>query len=157
MAVTIKFYDQLGDLIGRNAAAAAVHLDSAAHMYHMLVTNAFAFLATETLRTEVTEELTTAFGYTQSDGTTAGEALASPTWVDATGTTTFDAADTTWSASGGSIVASDVVIFDTTPTTPLNPILFSVDFDGDQTAGDGTNFLIAWNGSGIFTSVFNDA
>jgi hypothetical protein len=32
-----------------------------------------------------------------------------------------------------------------------------VDFDGDQTAGDGTNFLIAWNGSGIFTSQFTDA
>jgi hypothetical protein len=157
MAVTIKFYDQFADLIGVAAAAEAVHLDSAAHMYHMLVTNAFVFLATETLRTQVTEELSTANGYTATDGVTAGEVLASPTWVEAAGVVTFDAADTTWSASGGSIVASDVVLFDTTPTSPLNPILFSVDFDGDQTAGDGTNFLIAWNGSGIFTSQFTDA
>jgi len=49
------------------------------------------------------------------------------------------------------------VLFDTSPTTPLNPILLSVDFDGVQTAGTGTNFLVAWNGSGIWTSVMNDA
>ncbi len=157
MAVTIKFYDSFADLIGRNAAAAAVHLDSAAHMFHMLVTSGFVFAATEDLRSEVTEELTTANGYTATDGVTAGEILASPTWVESTGTVTFDAADTTWSATGAGITASDVVLFDTTPTSPLNPILFTVDFDGNQTAGAGTNFLIAWNGSGIFTSIFTDA
>jgi hypothetical protein len=157
MAVEIKFYDQFADLIGVNAASEAVHLDSAAHMYHMLLPTTFAFLATETLRTEVTEELTTANGYTQSDGATAGEVLASPTWVETTGTVVFDAADTTWAATGAGISASDVVLFDTVPTTPLNPLLWTVDFDGLQVAGAGTNFLIAWNGSGIFTSVFTDA
>lgn len=153
MAVTIKFYDQLAELIGD----ATIDLDAAADWYHMLVTSGFVFVATETLRTQVTEELATANGYTQTDGATAGEVLASNTWVEAAGTVTFDAADTTWSASGGSIVASDVVLFDTSPTSPLNPLCFTVDFDGTQTAGDGTNFLIAWNASGIFTSVFTDA
>ena len=153
MAVTIKFYDQLAELIGDST----IDLDAAAHWYHMLVTSGFVFAATETLRTQVTEELSTASGYTATDGVVAGEVLASPTWVESTGTVTFDAADTTWSASGGSIVASDVVLFDTTPTSPLNALCLTVDFDGNQTAGDGTNFLIAWNASGLFTSVFTDA
>lgn len=153
MAVAIKFYDSTAELIGDGS----VDLDAAAHWYHMLVTSGFVFVATEDLRTQVTEELATANGYTVTDGVTAGEVLASPTWVESAGTVTFDAADTTWTASGGSIVASDVVLFDTTPTSPLNPLMLSVDFDGTQTAGDGTNFLIAWNASGIFTSVFTDA
>ena len=153
MAVTIKFYDQTAELIGDSS----VDLDAAADWFHMLVTSGFAFVATETLRTQVTEELSTANGYTATDGVTAGEILASNTWVESGGVVTFDAADTQWTASGGSIVASDVVLFDTSPTTPLNPILLTVDFDGTQTAGNGTNFLIAWNGSGIWTSVMADA
>ena len=153
MAVAIKFYDQTAELIGD----ASVDLDAAADWFHMLTTTGFAFLATETVRTEVTEEISAGNGYTQTDGATAGEILASNTWTETTGTVTFDAADTQWTASGGSIIASDVVLFDTSPTTPLNPILLSVDFDGQQTAGNGTNFLIAWNGSGIWTSVMNDA
>lgn len=153
MAVTIKFYDQLAELIGD----ATIDLDQAADWFHMLVTTGFVFAATETLRTEVTEELSTANGYTATDGVTAGEVLASNTWVESSGTVTFDAADTTWSATGAGITASDVVLFDTSTTSPLNALTFTVDFDGNQTAGAGTNFLIAWNASGIFTSVFTDA
>lgn len=153
MAVQILFYDKLAELIGDST----IDLDAAAHWYHMLVTSAFAFVANEELRSDVTEELSTANGYTATDGVTAGEVLASPTWVEVTGTVTFDAADTTWAATGAGITASDVVLFDTTPTSPLNALCLSVDFDGNQTAGAGTNFLIAWNGSGLFTSVFTDA
>jgi len=153
MAVQIKFYDQFPELIGD----ATSDLDQAADWFHMLVPNTFAFAATETLRTQVTEELVTANGYTASDGVVAGEILASPTWVNNTGVVTFDAADTTWAATGAGLTASDVVLFDTSPTTPLNPIMISVDFGADETAGPGTNFLIAWNGSGLFTSTATDA
>jgi hypothetical protein len=153
MAVQIKFYDKLAELVGD----ATIDLDAAASWFHMLVTNAFAFVATESLRTEVTEELSTANGYTVTDGVTAGELLTTNTWVESGGVVTFQADDTTWAATGAGITASDVVLFDTTPTTPLNPLTLSVDFDGDQVAGAGTNFLVAWNGSGIFTSQFNDA
>ena len=153
MAVQIKFYDELAEMIGDGN----VDLDQAADWFHMLVTSGFTFDSNENVRTQVTEELATNFGYTQTDGVVAGEILASNTWVEVTGTVTFDAADTTWSASGGSIVASDVVLFDTSTTTPLNALTLSVDFDGTQTAGDGTNFLIAWNASGLFTSIFTDA
>lgn len=36
--------------------------------------------------------------------------------------------------------------------TSVNDLLaYSVDFDGNQTAGDGTDFVVSWNASGIFT------
>lgn len=153
MAVTINFYDKLAEYIGD----ATIDLDGDS-FYHILLNTSHTFDATDSVRTDIsTNQIATGAGYTQATGGGTGEALGSPTWVESSGTVTFDADDTTWTASGGSIVSSDCVIFDDTPTSPADPICFSVDFDGEQTAGDGTDFLISWNGSGIFTSVFTDA
>ena len=153
MAVTINFYDGFPEYIGDST----IDLD-ADDFRHMLMNNSHVFDATDDIRTDVSaNQIATANGYVQATGGGTGEQLGSVTWTNVAGTVTFDAADTTWTASGGSIDASDVVLFDDTPTSPVDPICFSVDFDGDQSAGDGTNFLITWNASGIFTSVFTDA
>jgi hypothetical protein len=82
--------------------------------------------------------------------TTGGETLAT---VAVTTVTTngakFDADDVTWSASGGPITASFAILYnDTDADDP--PVAF-IDFGGSQSAGDGTDFRIAWNASGIFT------
>jgi hypothetical protein len=61
----------------------------------------------------------------------------------------FDANDVTWTASGGSIAAAYGVIYNDTDTN--DPPLAYIDFDGTQSAGDGTDFLVSWNASGIFT------
>ena len=58
----------------------------------------------------LTNELSTANGYT-SGGATA----ASPT-VSGTSTVTFDTADVSWTASGGSITARFAVMYDNTDT-----------------------------------------
>lgn len=81
-----------------------------------------------------------------------------PTWVESSGTVTFDTADPTFSASGGPIAATDGVLFDDTPTTPVaDPLIVDIDFDGEQSAGDGTDFIVAVNASGWFTSAYVDA
>jgi len=98
----------------------------------------------------VTNEVATNFGYTQ--GT---KVFASPTWVESSGTVTFDGADTVWTASGGSIVARFAAIYDDTVTTPVaDPfIVHSLldDTPADVTATTGNTFTVAVNASGVFT------
>ena len=145
MAVTINFYNQFTEYMGDNS----IDMDGDS-FYHMLMNSSHTFTATHTQRTDVSaNQIATANGYTQATGGGTGEQLASPTWTQpVAGTTMFDAADTSWSASGGSIAADDDVIFSDTSTNDL--LMCSIDFDGTQTAGDGTSFLIAYNTNGIF-------
>jgi hypothetical protein len=82
--------------------------------------------------------------------TTGGQSLAS---VAVTTVTTndamFDAADLTWTASGGSISAAFAVLYNDTDAD--DPPLAFIDFGGTDSAGDGTDFKITWNAAGIFT------
>jgi hypothetical protein len=69
-----------------------------------------ATLATATYAT-LTNELANGNGYL------TGGVTAAATWVRSTGTVTFDTADTTWTASGGSLTARFAVLYDSTPAT----------------------------------------
>lgn len=97
----------------------------------------------------VTNEVATANGYTQ--GTLA---VGSVTWVESSGTVTFDCADIVWTASGGSIVARFGAIYDDTVTTPVaDPVLCHSlldDSPADVTATDGNTFTIAIHANGVF-------
>lgn len=98
----------------------------------------------------VTNEHATANGYTQ--GT---KAVSSPTWVESSGTVTFDCADNVWTASGGSIVARFGAIYDDTVAAPVaDPVICDSLLDNspaDVTATDTNTFTIAINASGVFT------
>jgi len=96
----------------------------------------------------VANALATGNGYTNP-----GKDLASVTWVSATAVQTWDAADNTWTASGGSIgPARHAVIYSDTSTVPSADLLMcNIDFGQDETAGDGTDFKITFNASGLFT------
>ncbi len=146
--VTINRYNKWPEYFGDNTA----DLDDDAP-YHMLMNSSHTYTATNTIRTDVsTNQIATGSGYTQATGGLTGKALGSPTWVESGGTVTFNAADTTWTASGGSIGPStDCVLFDDTTTAVVDALMYSIDFEASETAGDGTNFVITWNGSGIFT------
>jgi len=104
----------------------------------------------DTARADLSNELATANGYTAG-----GATLASVTWVEATGTITFDSADPSWTASGGSLTARFAVIYDDTPTTPVvDPLLGYSLLDNapaDVTVTDGNTLTIQINASGIFT------
>ena len=71
------------------------------------------------------------------------------------GTATFDAADTTWTASGGSIVARRAVIRVVgTINSQVDPLIASILLDttpADVTTTTGNVLTLAWNASGIFT------
>jgi hypothetical protein len=150
MAVTIDHYDQFVELMGDIATTYGGWPNDT--LIIMLMNSSHVFTATNTLRTNVNaNELATGAGYTQSDGAGAGEALTSVTSSQpAAGTWMLDAADASWTASGGSIgPATDAVVFDDTITVPLNPLMFDIDFGAAETAGEGTDFLVTWNANGI--------
>ena len=82
--------------------------------------------------------------------TAGGETLASVavTVVD-TNDAMLDANDITKTASGGSIgPAYSAVVYDDTDASDA-PLWF-IDFGGAKEAGDGTDFKIVWNASGIY-------
>lgn len=82
--------------------------------------------------------------------TAGGLTLASKTVVydGATNTTTFDAADSTW--TGSTITARYAVIYRDTGVTSTSPLIAYVDF-GTDVVSTGGDFTIRWNTSGIFT------
>jgi hypothetical protein len=89
--------------------------------------------------------LGTANGYTAGGQTLANVAVTTETTNDAK----FDADDVEWNASGGPITASFGVLYNDTDTD--DPPVAWIDFEGEQSAGDGTKFIVSWNASGILT------
>ncbi len=139
MAVTISLYNH-------TAAKFADGSFAAADTYKVKLLTAATFDATHTtLAATGGTESTTATGYTAGGQALAGVAVTTVTTNDAK----FDANDLTWTASGGSIVASYAILYNDTDTN--DPPLAFIDFGGSESAGTGTNFLIVWNASGIFT------
>lgn len=139
MALTINLYDHTAKLF---ADGSFIPGDT----YKVMLCTAATFNAANTTLAGVTKtEVANGNGYT-----TGGQALAS---VAVTTVTTndakFDAADLTWAASGGSITAGYAILYnDTDADDP--PVAF-IDFDGSESALNGTNFILVWSTSGIFT------
>lgn len=139
MAVTISLYNHTAKLFAEGSNAAA-------DTYKVKLYTAATFNAANTTLAGITgTEATTGTGYTAGGQSLANVAVTTVTTNDAK----FDADDLTWTASGGSITASYGVLYNDTDAN--DPPLAFIDFDGSQSAGDGTDFKIAWNVNGIFT------
>jgi len=146
-AVTISFYDSMKEFIGDNT----IDLDdtTAGVFTAELVDTNYTYAATHSKRADWSgDALASANGYTNP-----GQDMTSITWTGA-GTLTWDATDMSWTASGGSIgPAKHCIVYDdtTTTTTQTDSPLVDVNFGQEETAGDGTDFKVVWNASGIFT------
>jgi hypothetical protein len=95
---------------------------------------------------DVTEELTTANGYTAG-----GVKLASPTvtYDEATNQTRLDAADAEWTASGAGITANKAVIYKVKGTSAESPLVCCIEFGADNTAAAGSKFVIVFDATGV--------
>ena len=82
--------------------------------------------------------------------TAGGASLGSPTLATASGTITYDAADTAWSSSTFSGVRGCLVYDDAVTSPTANAAIVGVDFSSDYAVTSGT-FTIQWNASGILT------
>ncbi len=139
MAVTISLYNH-------TAARFADGSNAVGDTYKVKLLTAATFDATHTtLAGTGGTEATAGTGYTAGGAALTGVAVTTVTTNDAK----FDANDVTWTASGGSVTASYAILYnDTDANDP--PVAF-IDFGGSESAGDGTDFKIIWNASGIFT------
>jgi len=83
-----------------------------------------------------------------------GEAIGSAAvTVTDTNEAKLDGNDVVVEATGGSIgpATGAVIIADDFAGTPVARPLLYIDFDGSQTAGEGTDFAIRWHADGIHT------
>lgn len=139
MAVSISLYNHTAKLFAEGSNAVG-------DTYKVKLLTAATFDASHTtLAATGGTETTGANGYTTGGQSLANVAVTTVSTNDAK----FDADDLTWSASGGSISAAYGIIYNDTDAD--DPPLAFIDFDGSQSAGDGTDFKIVWNASGIFT------
>lgn len=146
MAATITFYHSFFEKLGNK------EIDLNSDTFKVILTSSSYTpdAATHDEYADITNELATANGYTQNDKT-----LGTPTWTNSSGTLTWDAANTVWTASGGSIVARYAVIFDDTATgDPLVAYVLLDATPADVTATTGNTLTLAWNASGIFTGAW---
>ena len=139
MAVTVSLYNHTAKRFADGSNAVG-------DTYKVKLLTAATFDATHTtLAATGGTEATTGTGYTAGGQALAGVAVTTITTNDAK----FDANDVTWTASGGAITASYAIIYNDTDTD--DPPVAFIDFGGSESASDGTDFIIVWNASGIFT------
>ena len=114
--------------------------------YRVALFSAATFDATDVNLADVTgTQLGTANGYTSGGQALTGVTVETVSTNDAA----FDANDVVWGADGGPLTASYAIIYNDTDVD--DPLVAFIDFEGAESAGDGTDFIIAWNASGIVT------
>ncbi len=152
MAVTLSFYDQFIEFVGdHSGATAGIDVNNDTFKIE-LYNSTHTFTQANTARANiVANAVATGGGYTNP-----GQDLTSVTWTSAADVQTWDAADNTWTASGGTIPntgnAAHAVIYDDTSVTPsVDLLVCNIGFGQNELAGDGTDFKITFNSSGIFT------
>jgi hypothetical protein len=143
MTASITFYQSFREYVGDGT------IDLDGHTFKVMLTSSSYTpnAGTHSVKADVTNELGTANGYTAG-----GQALGTVTWTRSGATVTFDADNTVWTATGGSITARYAVIYDDTAASDELVAYILLDTTpADVTATDGNTFTLAWNASGIFT------
>lgn len=140
-----------GNFILFNQAKASIGdglFDMNSHTFRIqLHSSSYTPALTHSVRADLTNELATANGYTA-----AGAALGSLTFNQTSGVATWDAADPSWTASGGSITARYAVIYnDTSASDSLVCYCLLDTTPADVTATTGQTLTIQFSASGIFT------
>lgn len=124
-----------------------IDLDSHTFKCALFTSSSNANTLTNTLLTDLTNQVAGLNGYT-----TGGVTLTGVTWTNSSGTITFDFADPSWIASGGSIVSRFAVVYDDTAAgDPLLCVCLMDTTPADITVVSGNQLSIQINVSGAFT------
>ena len=145
MAATFTLYNNWYEAIGRE-----VNLSTPPTVKVSLHTSTYTPNAsTHTVYADLTNELSTANGYTNG-----GQTLTGVTWTQSGATCNFDANNAVWTATGGPITARYAVVrLSGTFDSVVDPLIGYILLDStpaDVTATDTNTLTIAWNASGIF-------
>jgi hypothetical protein len=128
-------------------ADGSMDLDGDAFKVALYLDTSNAATLTNSLKGDLTNEHAQQFGYL-----TGGDAV-TRTWVESSGTVTFDSDDPTWTAAGGSIICRFAVLWDDTPASPLDPLVSYSLLDNtpaNVTVNDGNTLTIQIHANGYF-------
>lgn len=140
MAAYVKYEKFSEDLVR------GVH-DFDAHTFCVALTNTAPNAATHTVRADITE-LTTGSGYTQDSHTTTISISRSG------GTTTVDGTDVVFTSSGTIGPFRYAVLYNTTPSSPTDPLICYWDYGSSISITSGNTFTVdigAGAGNDLFT------
>lgn len=147
MASSVTFYNSF-----KRDVARAVDLSTPATLRLSLHTSSYTPSLTHAVYADLSNELSTANGYTNG-----GLTLSTVAWNLAGGTATLSAANAVWTASGGAIPAFryGVLRLSGTFNSAVDPLIMYI--LGDTTPADipatssGQTLTFAFSGSGILT------
>lgn len=147
MAVSAKWYGQAG--VGQWSATAARRVDWVTDTIKVtLHTSTYTpNQDTHVFASDLTNELTTAGGYTAGGVTLAGK---TDTYDSATNESRLDANDVSW--TGATFTARYAAIWKDTGTAATSPLIGWVDFGADQSPA-GVTFSIVWDATGAVKAV----
>ena len=154
MAVTISPYNQFIALLG-NEATPVLLGPTGDDIRGALLNASHSFVATNTGWAQISaNEIAGVNGYT-----TNGQLLTGVAYAQTGGIVTFSSNNLSWLAAGGSIVARNCVLYNDTAVSPADALLIDINFGtSDETAGDGTNFIVAPDGvNGWYTGSITGA
>lgn len=139
MASYVKFHDFVEQL------GKGVHqLHSAGHELKVFLTNSTPNVSTHTLKADLTE-ITEQYGYTAGGDDTEND------YTESGGTGTLTGTDCIWNASGGSFGPFRYcVLYNNTPSSPLDPLISYWDYGSALTVNNGESFTVDF-GASIFT------
>jgi len=138
MATYNKFQDFVEQL------GKGVHqLHDGGHMLKVYLSNELP-LAADTIKTDIAE-------ITAENGYPAGGSDIVNLYTEAAGTATLAGTDVQWTASGGTFGPFQyVVLYNDTPTAPVDPLIAWWDYGSALTPNDGDSFTVDF-GASIFT------
>lgn len=103
---------------------------------------------------DLTNQLSTANGYTNEDGTGTGKLLAGKGVTSSTNVVTLDADNVVWTFTGAGNTARILVLSDVTSNvTTTDPLILWVDFGQNETASGGGTFTIDWSGTDVVATI----
>jgi hypothetical protein len=103
---------------------------------------------------DLTNQLSTANGYTAEDGTGTGKLLAGKGHTNTLNVSSLDADNLVWTSTGAGFASRILVLSDvTTNTTTTDPLILWVDFGQTETASGGGTLTIDWSGSDIVATI----
>ena len=101
---------------------------------------------------DITNQLSTANGYTAEDGSDTGLTLTSTTVTSSTNTITFDTTNPVWTATGAGFTARIIVLLDVSSgVSATDPLILWSDFGQNETASGGGTFTYAVDAAGWAT------
>ena len=103
---------------------------------------------------DLTNQLATANGYTNEDGTGTGKLLAGKGHTNTLNVSSLDADNVVWTSSGAGFTARIAVLSDVTSNvTTTDPLILWIDFGANETASGGGTFTIDWSGTDIVATI----